>query len=66
MHIDSEDPSAFAVLIRVCIDQIEDVVEEEQDEMAHSSRYASNAEASTSESQVMVLPTVCATATTRV
>ena len=39
---------------RTCIEQIDDVVEEEEDEVVQAERLNSNAEASTSDSQVTV------------
>lgn len=43
---------------RVCIDHIEDVVEEEEDELTQSARLSSNAAASTSQAQVLPVPAI--------
>lgn len=40
------------VLFRICIEQIDDVVEEEEDEATQTARLDSHAEASTSEAKV--------------
>jgi len=46
-------PSLLAC--RACIEQIDDVVEEEEDEITQAARLSSNAEASPSESQTTVV-----------
>ncbi len=48
---------------RLCIEQIDDVVEEEEDEMTQAARLNSHAEASTSEGKV-VLPSLTPNAVT--
>lgn len=43
----------WSLLCRVCIDEIEDVVEEEEDESTQSARLSLNEEASPSKPQVL-------------
>lgn len=47
-----ELPNKWSRLCRVCIDEIEDVVEEEEDELTQSARLSLNEETSPSKPQV--------------